>query len=275
MTTPQTRVLAKCKEVFARAMELYGTDLSKVAISFDLRGRVGGWASAKGTPRRYAMRFNHDMLLREEKEMIDEVVPHEIAHIVCFMKPQLGRNHDYGWAHVCRQLGGTGNRTHDMPVVYGNGVTYEYTTTRGHKVRLNEKRHAVIQRGVPLTYRKGLGTVNQQCAYSIVGAGGRSFANPVVKVAAPQVTPVAITVPAPVVRPAPLVITPVSRVAPIAPVGGGSKADIARSLMVQGHREGKTYEQIIAAIMLANGHPRNLAASYYKNNAARCGVPQQ
>jgi SprT protein len=132
MTTPQTRVLAKCKEVFARAMELYGTDLSKVAISFDLRGRVGGWASAKGTPRRYAMRFNHDMLLREEKEMIDEVVPHEIAHIVCFMKPQLGRNHDYGWAHVCRQLGGTGNRTHDMPVVYGNGVTYEYTTTRGH-----------------------------------------------------------------------------------------------------------------------------------------------
>jgi hypothetical protein len=95
-------------------------------------------------------------------------------------------------------------------------------------VRLNDKRHAVVQRGVPLTYRKGLGTVNQQCAYSIVGAGGRSFANPVVKVAAPQVTPVAITVPAPVVRPAPLVITPVSRVAPIAPVGGGSKADIAK-----------------------------------------------
>jgi SprT protein len=273
MTTPQTRVLAKCKEVFARAMELYGTDLSKVSISFDLRGRVGGWASAKGTPRRYAMRFNHDMLLREEKEMIDEVVPHEIAHIVCFMKPQLGRNHDYGWARVCRALGGTGDRTHDMPVVYGNGVTYEYTTDRGHKVRLNDKRHAVVQRGVPLTYRKGLGTVNQKCAYSIVGAGGRSFAAPVVKVAVQQINPKDIIgTPAPVVRPAPLVI-PVQRVtAPTVTVAGQSKAAISRGIMLAGHRAGESYETIINKMIAANGYTRQLAVGTYKANAPKIGI---
>ena len=276
MTTPQAQVLAKCKEVFARAMELYGTDLSKVAIRFDLKGRVGGTASARGgfLSRAYHMRFNYDMLLRETDEMVNVVVPHEIAHIVCFMKPELGRNHDSGWARVDRSLGGTGNRTHSMDVVYGKGTTYEYTTDRGHKVLLNDRRHAHIQSGRTLSYRKGLGTVTQQCAYSVVGAQGRSFAAPVVKQVAPtkEVAPATI-IPVQVQRP--VVITPVPRIAPVTPaVTGGSKADIARALMVQGHRAGQTYEQIIQAIMIANGHPRNLAASYYKNNAARCGVPQ-
>ena len=280
MTTPQAQVLTKCKAVFEKAKELYGVDLSKVAIRFDLKGRVGGMACARGSvfARVFHMRFNYDMLLRETDEMINVVVPHEIAHIVCFMKPELGRNHDYGWARVCRALGGTGDRTHDMDVVYGKGTTYEYTTDRGHKVRLNDKRHQHVQSGRTLSYRKGLGTVNQQCAYSIVGAGGRSFAAPIVKKVAvtKEVEPatiIGVPYPAPVVvpvqRPAPFVSTVGSSIV------GTSKAAISRNIMLTGHRAGHSYEQIIAAMMAANGYTRQLARATYLANAPKVGVPVQ
>lgn len=280
MTTPQAQVLTKCKAVFEKAKELYGVDLSKVAIRFDLKGRVGGMACARGSvfARVYHMRFNYDMLLRETDEMVDVVVPHEIAHIVCFLKPELGRNHDYGWARVCRALGGTGDRTHDMDVVYGKGTTYEYTTDRGHKVRLNDRRHQHVQSGRTLSYRKGLGTVNQQCAYSIVGAGGRSFAAPIVKKVAvtKEVEPatiIGVPYPAPVVvpvqRPAPFVSTVGSSIV------GTSKAAISRNIMLTGHRAGHSYEQIITAMMAANGYTRQLARATYLANAAKVGVPVQ
>ncbi|MEI6422386.1 MAG: SprT-like domain-containing protein [Lentisphaerota bacterium] len=278
MTTPQAQVLTKCKAVFEKAKELYGVDLSKVAIRFDLKGRVGGMACARGSvfARVYHMRFNYDMLLRETDEMVDVVVPHEIAHIVCFLKPELGRNHDYGWARVCRALGGTGDRTHDMDVVYGKGTTYEYTTDRGHKVRLNDRRHQHVQSGRTLSYRKGLGTVNQQCAYSIVGAGGRSFAAPIVKKVAvtKEVEPatiIGVPYPAPVVvpvqRPAPFVSTVGSSIV------GTSKAAISRNIMLTGHRAGHSYEQIITAMMAANGYTRQLARATYLANAPKVGIP--
>ena len=238
-------------------------------------------AGARGFPRAYYMRFNHDMVLRETEEMVNVVVAHEAAHIVCFMNPALGCNHNPGWARVCRALGGTGDRTHDMDVVYGKGTTYEYMSNTGHAIRVNDRRHAMIQQGRTLTYRKGHGTLSKSCAYSIVGARGQSFATPIVKQGAPTkevpvdtiIVPQRPPLPTPFVAPAPRYTPPVSRIALTIPATGGSKADVARRIMVEGHRAGQSYEQIIAAIMLANGHPHNLAASYYKGNAAKVGVP--
>lgn len=256
--TPQQQVINRCKEVFALAETMYGVDLSKVSISFDLKGRAAGTAGAKGFPRRYAMRFNYDMLQRELKKILDEVVPHEIAHIVCFMKPALGRNHDYGWAHVCKTLGGNGKRTHDMEVIYGKGTTYEYTTDKGISVRLNDKYHSDIQKGRVLTYRNGLGRVTLGCAYNIVGVRGKTLSQPIVNAITETKTHTVPTVP-----PAPKNIVR----------GGGSKAEVARSLMKDGHSAGLSIDEIIKNIMIANGHSRQLALSYYKNNATRCGVP--
>jgi predicted SprT family Zn-dependent metalloprotease len=277
--TPQQQIIEKCKEVIAKAKELYGIDMQGVRVSFDLRGRVAGKAGGRGyrmLATSYFVKFNRDMLTREAFDhLLNETVPHEFAHVVCFMNPTLGKAHDYGWARVCRALGGSGARTHSEDVVYGNGLTYEYTTDRGHKVRLSEKKHAAIQRGVVLTYRKGMGRVTAQCAHSIVGHQGRTLAAPIER--EPQVAPN---------HPAKIqeavmwkVFTPVTPVA--APVKtyspefnrGESKASIARAVMLSGHRGGKSYEEIIVAIMFATGHDRQLSRSYYKNNAARVGVP--
>jgi predicted SprT family Zn-dependent metalloprotease len=267
--TPAQQVIDKCKQVVERAKELYGLDLSQVKVSFDLRGTAAGRAGGKGYSmpgHAYYVKFNRDMLTREAFEhVLNDTVPHEYAHVVCYMNPALGHRHNTGWAKICRELGGTGARVHREEVVYGKGTTYEYVTDRGHAVRLSDKFHKAIQAGQSVRYRRGLGTVTKACAYSIVGYQGRTLANPIAKQgSATKEVPVSTLLPE--VR---------SPSVPRVPAfnSGESKASVARAIMLSGHRAGKCYEEIIAAIMHATGHDRQLARAYYKNNVERTGVP--
>ena len=208
----QAAIRAKCAEVFAKASGLYGLDFSAVRISFDLKGRCAGVASRRAG--KYAMRFNADMLTREAfLHVINDTVPHEIAHLVCFMNPQLGRNHDYGWARVCRALGGSGERCHKEDVVYGKGKTFEYTTAAGGKVRLSETKHKRVQMAVAMgsviSLRRGLGVIDRTTPFAIVGVAGRTLATPVPQRVPTKEVPVQSLVPQRVVarvappRPAP------------------------------------------------------------------------
>lgn len=264
MSTPQQQVIDKCKQVFEVAKRLYGVDMSKVGIRFDLKGRVGGMACRRGGM--YYMRFNYDMLQRETEEMVNVVAPHEIAHIICYMKPMLGSNHDTGWQRVCKALGGSGERTHDMDVVYGKGLTYEYITDRGHKVRLNDRRHDYVQAGRSLMYRKGMGSVTKQCAYSIVGRQGHTLAQPVVRNAvATKEVPVSTIIPK--------YVPTFSIGAPaVKPATGVTKESIVRNIMIEGKASGATYEQMINAIMLANNATRERAKSTYSFCAKKFNI---
>lgn len=271
--TPQQQAVNKCKEIFELARVKYGVDLSNVSIGFNLKGRVAGRAGWKGfkgvAEREYYMQFNLDLLQRESDDMLNDTIPHEIAHIVCYMKPELGSDHDYGWTRVCISLGGSGNAKHNLKVVYGKGTTYEYTTDMGNKVRLNDRHHAHVLSGGCLTYRNGLGQVTKSCEYSIVGIKGKTLETPIVKkVAETKEVPVTTLLPKYTTQAAP---APQRHV--IIQQKGGSKADVARALMIAGHRAGLSTNEILENIMLANNHSRQLAKSYYKFNADRCGVP--
>ena len=294
----------RCVGIYATALTLYGLDLSAVRISFDLRGRCAGKAGGRGyrmPASSYYMKFNRDMLTREAFDhVLNDTVPHEIAHIVCFMKPELGKNHDGGWARVCRALGGTGDRTHKEEVVYGNGLTYEYTTTNGNKVRLSERKHRSVQMGCTLRYRRGLGMVNKDCAHAVVGHQGRTLAEPVRKVEAkiaaavpPNSAPVlqtwtrerveafkraAVTTPDvgtiiggfTLRTPAP---APVRTAPAVQANSGESKAAVSRRIMLSGYQGGQTYDAIINAMVAANGYDRQLARATFKANASKVGIP--
>jgi predicted SprT family Zn-dependent metalloprotease len=276
MTTPQQQIIDKCKAVFAKAKELYGLDLEHVGIHFDLKGRAAGQACRRGA--RYYMRFNRDMLTREAFDhVINNTVPHEIAHIVCFKNPALGSGHNSGWERVCEALGGNGTRCHKEEIVYGKGHTYEYTTDRGHKVRLGDKYHKDIQAGRSVSYKRGLGTVTKACAYSIVGVQGRTLATPVVKVAAP-VVPVSAPAANLVVQAARgsyIIGAPAARTPTPAFAAGASKASISRSIMLSGHTRNMPYEDVITAMMAACGYDRQLARATYKANCSKVGIPAQ
>lgn len=284
----------RCKEVVELAKTLYGIDMSAVQIGW-VKGRTAGQAGGRRmmdtVMSNYFVKFNYDMLGREAAEHIDtNTVPHEYAHILGFIDPvRFGRKHDALWAKTCKELGGNGARCHKEEVVYGTGTTYEYTTDRGEKIRLSSKRHSYIQGGGTLRYRNGKGSVTKACAYSIVGHQGRTLAAPIVKKAVSDLAPnhpasiesFARTPVVPkfdwnpeAVRAALKVAIPVpaKTVAPMTQ-SGLSKASMARAVMLSGHNAGKSYEEIILAIMAATGHDRQLSRSYYKGNYQKVGIP--
>lgn len=288
-------VIARCKELFEKVEQKWPhLNMKNVGIRFDLRGRAAGMACYR--PGQAFIRFNTDMLGREAFDhLINNTVPHEIAHIVCFMDPRLGSNHDSGWQDVCTALGGNGARCHKEEVVYGKGHTYEYLTDAGHKVRIGDRHHKHVQGGRPLRFLKGKGTITNMSAYSIVGYQGRTLPTPIVKRApnaAQELEHAAVTaslnkpLPAPVARPTPDVRytipapAPVARTVTPAPAPaaqlqqGASKASISRQIMATGHASGLTYEEIIAKMIAACGYTRQLARATYKANYARAGVPQ-
>ena len=254
-------LVEKCNSIKLRAQELYGLDMSHVAITFDLKGRAAGMAHRRG--HYYKVRFNHDMIGREAYDhILNDTAPHEFAHIACFMNPQLGRNHDVGWARVCRALGGDGQRCHREEVVYGKGGTYEYTTTNGHKVRMGDKHHKHVQAGGTLRYRGGKGNVMPHSPYTIVGVSGRS-------IAPRAVTPTQQVAPRPVVRAAPTPAREVSMGVNQLRTADMPKAAKARIIMKAGFEAGASEERIIAMIMDITGHPRQLAIATYKANLER------
>lgn len=280
MTTPQQQVIDNCKAMVVKAKELYGMDLSDVRVSFDLRGRAAGKAGGRGyrlPGSAYYVKFNRDMLGRDAFDhVLNETVPHEYAHVICFMNPALGKDHDGDWARVCLAMGGSGKRTHSEAVVYGKGTTYEYTTDRGHTVRMSDKHHRHVQMGGTLRYKNNKGTVTNVCAYSIVGVQGRTLAAPVVRVPTVAATPVPAIVHPRVLERFVHVQVPVQQPVVAKPTfaAGNSKASIARAIMLAGHTRGESYENVIAAIMLATGHDRQLARATYKANQKKVGIPE-
>jgi len=132
----------KCLE---RAKELFGFN-ADVDISFDKRGRIAGMAH--NSPNGYALKFNHQLLENEHwGELIDETIPHEVAHIVCYFNPTLGKNHDQGWRRVCRMLGGRGDRTHNMPLKRARVTRKALYEINGKTVHVGLTVHRRIQQG--------------------------------------------------------------------------------------------------------------------------------
>lgn len=54
------------------------------------------------------LRLNKDAVEQNLTLVLSDVIPHEMAHVVCLLRPEQGTGHDIGWQAVCRTLGGTG-----------------------------------------------------------------------------------------------------------------------------------------------------------------------
>jgi predicted SprT family Zn-dependent metalloprotease len=162
----------KIESVKALVKAKYSQDLSDLVVRYDLKGRTAGWAIGHRT-----IRLNTTAIYGDEahfKDMVNDTIPHEIAHIVCHRNPSLGRKHDYGWSAVCRALGGTGKSTHDMTTIeFARGRTYIYTSTTGKEYGVSERRHRSIQMGMSCRFRKAsYGMLTKDCAY-VVKMNGR------------------------------------------------------------------------------------------------------
>lgn len=126
--------------------------LPDIQVRFDLRGKSAGQAIKKYNREQgkfnYSMRFNVDMINNKGFDhIINETVPHELAHIIC-MYMGWDKGHGKYWKSVCRQLGGTGKRCHNEEVTPVR-ITQQflYKTTCGKTIKVSKIRHNKIQKG--------------------------------------------------------------------------------------------------------------------------------
>jgi predicted SprT family Zn-dependent metalloprotease len=253
------------------ADEKYGTNLSgNVRIRCDIRGhKVAGqarWRTNRfsGDTFDYELRLNPRAIENTWHETLTDTIPHEVAHLVCVARPELGRNHDAGWKRVCRALGGTGERLGKQQIVsdaerqaaYDARRPYIYIDSKGKERRLTAQRHKHLQEGkitkrggirrymtdITLQYSDNKGTINKD-----------SFVRKETKAK---------------VKAAPKARKPQAR----AKKGQMTKAQIARNLIKLHFPAGPdqlNQEQIIAKIADVCGLSKGLAKTYFNNNLTK------
>jgi len=113
-----TQKVQECIEVAIRMFSL-PISLEDVKISNYEKDLDAGFAEMRTVngKRIYSIRFNQYHIDHFESIMIEQIIPHEVAHIVCFFDPSTMSKHNYKWVLVCYMLGGNGSRTHDMPAI--------------------------------------------------------------------------------------------------------------------------------------------------------------
>lgn len=143
------------------AESTYGVDFSDVEVSFKLRGKCAGKAKAlvnriggeifKATDLR--LEFNATAIDLHYEEMVKNTIPHEVAHLVCYVNPKLGSGHDIGFKRVCKGLGGCGSTTHSMELPSAKTTRkYRYRASCGTAVELTSRRHNNLQSGKSQCY---------------------------------------------------------------------------------------------------------------------------
>jgi SprT protein len=138
-----TAEVRKCLE---HAERLYGK-LPQLQIRYDLRGKAIGKAGRKNGV--WYLRFNREAIEKHWDDMVKDTIPHEVAHIVCFVHTHLGgSNHNAVWQRVAISLGSTGKRCHSLEVSNARAVKrFIYRTPLGVEVALASIRHNKVQRG--------------------------------------------------------------------------------------------------------------------------------
>lgn len=116
------------------------------AVSFDLRGLTAGEACGETS----AIRYNEALLLKNGRAFVDEIVPHEVAHVV--VEAMRGRRrvrpHGPEWRAVMEAFGVPARRCHSFeaePARRTRRFAYRCLCEKAHL--LTKRAHLRIRRG--------------------------------------------------------------------------------------------------------------------------------
>lgn len=120
------------------------------ALRFDLRGRAAG-VTVYGTGRleRATIRLNAELLSNNPREMIDETVPHEVAHVAArWFHGDRIKPHGPEWRWLMHAFGKSATTCHQLPTRPARRVTYyPYDCGCPTPNYLSAIRHRRAQRG--------------------------------------------------------------------------------------------------------------------------------
>ncbi|CZF83680.1 Protein SprT [Grimontia celer] len=136
------RLTQRVSECITLANKQLGSEFAVPAIRFDIRGKTAGMALLQ----RWQLRFNPVLLEENVEAFFDEVVPHEISHLVVYARFGKVRPHGKEWQAVMSQVFGViPKTTHSFDVSSVQGKTFTYQCGCDH-IELSIRRHNKVQR---------------------------------------------------------------------------------------------------------------------------------
>ena len=138
----QDIVLARVNECLSIACNKLAVDFAMPTVSFNQRGKIAGCARLQSNQ----LRFNPVLLADNLAAFLDEVIPHEICHLLAFRLFGKVRPHGREWKNLMLQLYGlAGNTYHQLDVSKVMGNTFNYTCLCG-PLQLSSRRHNKVLR---------------------------------------------------------------------------------------------------------------------------------
>lgn len=138
----QSQINARVAQCIAQANQQLNLTLPLPTVSFRQRGKIAGSARLQS----WEVRFNPVLLAENPQAFLDEVVPHEVAHLVTFHRFGKVRPHGNEWQAVMTEVFGIPARTtHSFDTRSVQGQMFRYRCQcREHQ--LTVRRHNKIRR---------------------------------------------------------------------------------------------------------------------------------
>ena len=123
MSPLQTQVIDRVEQCIRHANRRLNKRMTMPQVSFRQRGKIAGSARLQG----WEVRFNPVLLEENPQAFVDEVVPHEVAHLVTFKLFGKVRPHGKEWQAIMTEIFGVPARTtHSFDISSVQGATYLY-----------------------------------------------------------------------------------------------------------------------------------------------------
>lgn len=148
MTPKQLALAYRLEALIKKLVEqsLFADDQA-VILRFDLAGRPAGVALKLSTGH-YVINLNNSMIESHFDMIENDTLPHELAHVATHANNPHAQTHGKEWKSLCKLLGGTGDRCHNLPFQSLRVHTkYMYAGDNGMKVYVGGAVHRRLQSG--------------------------------------------------------------------------------------------------------------------------------
>lgn len=141
--TAAQQFMQRLEQLYQHAEKQLKRSFPRPEVNFKLRGRSAGTAHLQSNK----LRFNAVLFTENQQAFFDEVLPHEICHLLCYQLYGRVRPHGKEWQQLMLKLFNVVPKTtHNFDVVSVQAQSFNYQCHCGI-VPLSIRRHNKIIRG--------------------------------------------------------------------------------------------------------------------------------